>query len=186
MAPPRFDHEKLAVYQLAVEFVAWAQQVTEATVLTGPLRDQFDRASASIPLNIAEGNGKYSKRDRCRFLAVARGSALECAACLDVLVARKTVTPEAIHEGKGMLLRIVSMLTGLIASVSDRTAEEEEEVRRRSRRDPTGVATHRPQAQPFLLLVLVLVLVLAVVSSRLLPIVPPSASVRIRPSSPRA
>ena len=97
MTPPRFDHEKLAVYQLAIEFVAWAQSLVDGAILTGPLRDQLDRAASSIPLNVAEGNGKLSKRDRCRFLEVARGSALECAACLDVVVARKAATLGAIE-----------------------------------------------------------------------------------------
>lgn len=123
--PPRFDHEKLAVYQLAIDFVAWAQATAEEAGLTGPIRDQLDRAASSIPLNIAEGNGKYSKRDRCRFLEVARGSALECAACLDIVVARRSVPPEAVEQGKGTLLRIVAMLTALIASVSNRVAEDE-------------------------------------------------------------
>ena len=127
MAPPRFDHEKLAVYQLSIDFVAWAQSLVEGAPLTGPLRDQLDRAASSIPLNIAEGNGKYSKRDRCRFLEVARGSALECAACLDVMVGRKVVTLGAIEEGKGTLLRVVSMLTSLIASVGNRAGEQEAE-----------------------------------------------------------
>jgi four helix bundle protein len=56
----------------------------------------IDRASTSIPLNIAEGNGKYTSMDRCHFFDNARGSTLECAACLDLLVAksliRQTVT----------------------------------------------------------------------------------------------
>jgi four helix bundle protein len=121
--PPRFDHERLDVYQLSIEFVAWAQATAEAAGLSGSVRDQLDRAASSIPLNIAEGNGKYSKRDRCRFLEVARGSALECAACLDVIVARKAIAPAAVEEGKATLLRLVAMLTALIASVSNRVAE---------------------------------------------------------------
>ncbi len=161
MASPRFDHERLGVYQLSIEFVAWSQELTEHGPLTGPMRDQLDRATSSIPLNIAEGNGKSLPRDRCRFLEIARGSAFECAACLDVLVAREAATQDAIRDGKGMLLRIVSMLTSLIASVSSRTAEEEESYRSRSR---AGVTSCWPQTWPVFLLVLVLVLVLAVAS----------------------
>ena len=55
------------------------------------VRGQLDRASTSIPLNIAEGNGKYTALDRCKFFDTARGSALGCAACLDVLVAKKSL-----------------------------------------------------------------------------------------------
>jgi four helix bundle protein len=86
----------------------------------------MDRASTSAPLNIAEGNAKYSLRDRSRYLQVACGSSLECAACLDVIVARKRLTAKDIEPGKRLLRNIVSMLIGVINSVSQRAAEEPE------------------------------------------------------------
>ena len=83
-------------------------------------KDQLDRAATSIPLNIAEGNGKFSAKDRARFFEIARGSALECAACLDVLVARKLVGPEQIIPAKEQLVRIVNMLMGMLKRFSSR------------------------------------------------------------------
>ena len=80
----------------------------------------MDRASTSIPLNIAEGNGKYAPKDRCRFFDIAHGSALECAAGLDILVAKTKLTPEQIRPGKERLQRIVRMLMGLIKRNSTR------------------------------------------------------------------
>lgn len=85
-----FDHEKLKVYQESIRFVCWADERLLKIPRTLAAHNQLDRASTSIPLNIAEGNGKYTDADRCRFFDIARGSALECAACLDVLVAKKT------------------------------------------------------------------------------------------------
>ena len=82
--------------------------------------DQLDRAATSVPLNIAEGNGKYSPKDRCRFFDIAYGSALECAAGLDVLVAKMKLTSEQIQPGKERLQRIVRMLMGLIKRNSTR------------------------------------------------------------------
>ncbi len=73
----------------------------------------MDDASRSIVNNIAEGNGKRSHADRCRFFDMARGSALECASCLDALVARRRLDAAVAGIGKGMLARIVSMLTKL-------------------------------------------------------------------------
>ena len=119
----RFDHEKLDVYQEAIRFVAWAGGLLETLPKSLAAYDQLDRASTSIALNIAEGNGKYTAPDRCRFFDIARGSALECAACLDVLVAKKRLV--CAEQGKEMVLPIVSMLVGLIRSTSsDRVHEE--------------------------------------------------------------
>jgi four helix bundle protein len=92
-----FDHEKLDVYQESIAFCGWVGELLEQISAKEAAKDQLDRASTSLPLNIAEGNGKFSTVDRARFLEIARGSALECAACLDVLVARKLVTLEQ-HE----------------------------------------------------------------------------------------
>ncbi len=83
-----FDHEKLDVYREAIALVAWLSSLLEGSVRVGDVRDQLDRASTSIPLNIAEGNGKYAPKDRCRFFDIAHGSALECAAGLNILVAK--------------------------------------------------------------------------------------------------
>src|SRR5438105_4002610 len=115
-----FDHEKLEVYREAISFVAWLSVVLEVAVRVGDVKDQLDRASTSVPLNIAEGNGKYALKDRCRFFDTAHGSALECAAGLDVLVAKGKLTPEQIRPGKEHLQRIVRMLMGLIKRNSTR------------------------------------------------------------------
>ena len=111
-----FDHEKLDVYQDAIGFVSWVDELLEGIPKSLAVYNQLDRASTSIPLNIAEGNGKYTAADRCRFFDIARGSALECAACLDVLVAKKRI--DSADAGKAILVRIVSMLVGLIRSTS--------------------------------------------------------------------
>ncbi len=113
---PAFDHEKLDVYRLAVDFARWAGELID-----GPLKGckvsavkHLDESSRSVVRNIAEGNGKRSYPDRCRFFDMARGSALECAGDLDLLVARKRLGEDLAAEGKTMLVRIVSMLVKLI------------------------------------------------------------------------
>jgi four helix bundle protein len=115
-----FDHEKLDVYREAIDFVAWLAPLMDATYRTGDVKDQLDRAATSIPLNIAEGNGKYAPKDRCRFFDIAHGSALECAAGLDTLVAKGKMTIEQVRPGKERLQRIVRMLIGLIKRFSTR------------------------------------------------------------------
>ncbi|MBN1905040.1 MAG: four helix bundle protein [Deltaproteobacteria bacterium] len=114
-----FDHEKLTVYQKSLQFIVWVQKILERIPKKYSVNDQLDRSSTSIPLNIAEGNGKYSKKDRCRYFDIARGSALESAGALDVLVAKGLLKEEEILKGKKMLFEIVSMLVGLIKIHSD-------------------------------------------------------------------
>jgi four helix bundle protein len=121
-----FDHEKLDVYRESVAFVAWLSQVLDATVRIGDVKDQLDRASTLVPLNIAEGNGKYAPKDRCRFFDIAHGSALECAAGLDILVAKAKLTEEQVRPGKEKLQKIVRMLFGLIKRNSTREYERGE------------------------------------------------------------
>ena len=115
-----FDHEKLDVYQDAIAFIAWVSGLLDGTVGGGDVKDHLDRASTSIVLIIAEGNGKFSLKDRCRFFDHANGSALECAAALDVLVAKGKLNPDQIPAGKERLQRIVQMLMGLLKTHSTR------------------------------------------------------------------
>lgn len=122
-----FDHEKLRVYQQAIGFISWCDDLIARMPKRLAVCDQLDRASTSVALNIAEGNGKFSQKDRCRYLDIARGSALESAACLDVVVAKKHFKVEDVQEGKKQLHAIVSMLMGLIGTFSDRLAEEQSE-----------------------------------------------------------
>ena len=121
-----FDHEKLRVYQESIEFLVWLQKIFEQIPKRHAVYNQLDRASTSIPLNIAEGNGKFTPRDRCKYFDIARGSTLECAAALDVLVAKAILKEQAILQGKEILLKVVSMLVGLIKSNSaDRVCESQ-------------------------------------------------------------
>src|SRR6184192_1427252 len=115
-----FDHEKLDVYREAINFCGWVGEFLASISAKAAAKDQLDRASTSIPLNIAEGNGKFSAKDRARFFEMARGSALECAACLDVLLVRKLTNGEPVAAQKERLVRIVEMLVGLLRRFSAR------------------------------------------------------------------
>ncbi len=113
-----FDHEKLEVYRFALSFYEWAEPFLKRMPKSHTLHDQLDRAKTSVVLNIPEGNGKFTAPDRCRFFDNARGSALECAACLDLMRIKKLLSEEEMNEGKEQLRRIVSMLVGFIKSNS--------------------------------------------------------------------
>ena len=111
-----FDHERLDAYRLAIVFVAWVGAILDEKPRRGrpSVLRHLEESSTSIALNIAEGNGKRSIADRVRYLEIARGSALECAACLDVLLVRNSLVIDDTNHGKATLVRIVSMVTKLI------------------------------------------------------------------------
>ena len=105
-------HEKLDVYRLSIGYVAWVYE--KADGLTGNHRSaryQWLRASQSIPLNIAEGNGKTAEADRRRYFEIARGSALECGAIQDVLVVGKALDEQESLVRKTELDRMAAMLS---------------------------------------------------------------------------
>ena len=111
---PHLDCERLDCYRVAVEFQTIAARLVRSRRL-GAIRDQLDRASVSIVLNVAEGAGRRFARDKANFFTIARGSATECAAVLDLLLARGLLSPADHRYGRGLLVRVVQMLTRLIA-----------------------------------------------------------------------
>ena len=101
----RFD-----AYRLALAFRAHV--VRWLPIKRAELSDQLDRASLSIALNIAEGAGRSTPRDQARHYAIARGSAFECLAVLDLL--ELEVAPPNSREAQVVLLRLMAVLTALV------------------------------------------------------------------------
>src|SRR5688500_6627872 len=97
------DAHKLAVYHVAVAFQATAMALLPKGHAV--MRDQLERASLSIVLNIAEGAGRRSRRDKARFYTIARGSAMESLALIDVLIARQIATAGAAKDAKYLGVR---------------------------------------------------------------------------------
>ena len=109
-----FSHERLEVYQIALDFVGIAEDVIERLPKgRAHLQDQLSRASISIALNIAEGAGKFSRPDKRRYYLSASGSGMECAAILDVCLRLKAMDEEAHRKGKllpeGIVARLVKL-----------------------------------------------------------------------------
>ena len=108
---PRLDHERLDCYTVSLEFAALVPGLTHAA--RASLRDQLERAAVSTCLNLAEGCGRRSRRDRLHFFSIAQGSAMECAAAIDLLRVYGHVTFADATRAKHKLTRIVQMLSGL-------------------------------------------------------------------------
>ena len=124
-----FDHDRLDVYRTAIEFVVIANEIVEQLPRgRGYLADQLQRAATSIPLNIGEGAGEFSSRDKARFYRMARRSATECAAILDVCHRLKLIADGMTRTSRDLLLRIVSMLVRLVRSLDSHEMEEPTEL----------------------------------------------------------
>jgi four helix bundle protein len=81
------------------------------------VKDQLERASLSVVLNIAEGSGRRSRRDKARFYTSARGSATEVAALMDVLERRHLAPVSSLRNGRRLSIRIIQMLTKVDAKL---------------------------------------------------------------------
>ena len=110
-AEPLLDHERLDVFRVALEFAAMVPALTKAA--RPALRDQLERASSSIALTLAEGNARRTRRDRHHFFSMAQGSAMECAAAIDILRVTGRLSQADATRAKHKLTRIVQMLVGL-------------------------------------------------------------------------
>ena len=110
------DHSKLDVYQRALELLDLLDLIHD---LIPPgrahLKDQLDRAGTSVVLNIAEGAGEFSPLEKQRFYRMARRSATETAAILDILERRRSLPNESLQPARDLVVRVVSMLVRLIS-----------------------------------------------------------------------
>lgn len=105
------DHQRLDAYRLSLEFLRFAHaHIQRLPSGHASLADQLLRAATSVPLNIAEGAGEFSSKEKARFYRMARRSATECAAILDVLVHLSLLTEDVTRPGMETLGRIVAML----------------------------------------------------------------------------
>ncbi|HEX7118772.1 MAG TPA: four helix bundle protein [Longimicrobiales bacterium] len=120
-----FDHERLEVYHLAMRFADAAERIA-ATILPErrPLADQLTRAAASIPLNIAEGAAESRRAEKARFYRIARRSAAECAAIIELIAVtpstRRPGRPQSasLDQAEHLLVRISAILAALIRTFS--------------------------------------------------------------------
>jgi len=112
-----FDFEKFPVYIKSEEFYSKVLQVIANPKIDKNLKDQLKRASLSIVLNIAEGAGKYSKKDKKNFYVIAKGSVNECVAILRILKVEKLITDDLFEKTYNDLLEIAKMLSALIRTM---------------------------------------------------------------------
>lgn len=107
----RMRHTETRTYQASLELVELTRRVTrELPPGYAFLSDQLRRAAASVTLNLAEGCGKRTERDRKRFFPIAKGSAYEAAAVLDVARAFGALQDKLYRDGMSRCESLAAML----------------------------------------------------------------------------
>ena len=111
------DHTKLDVYHRALDLLDLIDRLLDNLPAgRAHLKDQLDRAGTSVVLNIAEGAGEFSLPDKQRFCRMAKRSATETSAIVDILARRGQASPDQlqpIQPIQDLIIRVVSMLTKL-------------------------------------------------------------------------
>ncbi|MDX1955576.1 MAG: four helix bundle protein [Chitinophagaceae bacterium] len=110
-------HKKLEVYQVSKKLAFLCYQTTKDFPIEEKfgLTQQIRRASSSILLNIAEGSSRKSPLERKRFFEIARGSAVEIDAALDLAVSLSLIQKEKLTETGERLVDCFKLLSNLIS-----------------------------------------------------------------------
>ena len=108
-----FDFQRLNVYVKAKQFHIECETLINQNNLKGYVSNQLSRASFSVPLNIAEGSGKFSFADRRNYFTTARASVFECVAILDILYDEGLIPETKCH----ILLRQADELSRILYSM---------------------------------------------------------------------
>ena len=110
------NHEMFQAGQSALHCVHWSEPILKRLPKTAAAAFQPDRARPSIPLNIAEGQGKFTTADKCKCFDIAHGSPVECAACLDLLLIQPGLNEAEPDAGRTIWSGVLGLLVGLINS----------------------------------------------------------------------
>lgn len=118
----KFSFEDLEVWRKAVEFAKGVIELAESVETDRKhfrLIEQLEAASTSIALNIAEGKGRYSKKEFVQFLYIARGSLFETITLLIILNKKNWISDKQLDEAKTSGEEIGKMLSSMITSIKD-------------------------------------------------------------------
>lgn len=115
-----FGYEKLLVWQRSLE---WADRILtiaeniETERKHYRLIEQIESSCTSVPMNIAEGKGRFSKKEFVHFLYIARGSLYETMTLLEIFLKRQWVSQEDFISVKNETREIAKMLNAFINSI---------------------------------------------------------------------
>lgn len=120
-----FNFEKLSVWQKSRQLVCdvYSLSATFPNTERFALCDQLQRAIVSVSSNIAEGNSRYSPKERVHFIEIAYGSLMEAYCQLQLAVDLKYIQPDRFEAIKPKFQEVGMMLSGLRKLLKEKRAE---------------------------------------------------------------
>lgn len=116
----KFHFEDLDVWQRAIEFADGVIEISENLQSSRNhfrLVEQLEAAATSIAMNIAEGKGRYSKKEFAQFLYIARGSLYETVTLLRIFERRGWTEKDQTEDLNQKAAQLAKMLNGLINAI---------------------------------------------------------------------
>ena len=114
--PDQHSFQDLIVWQksidLASEIIDLAENL-ETDRKHYRLIEQLEAAATSVPMNIAEGKGRFTKKDYGHFLIIARGSLFETMTLLEIFRKKSWITEEKFNSIEKQSIEISKMLTSI-------------------------------------------------------------------------
>ena len=117
----KFGYEDLEVWNKAVEFAVQVIDTVEKISTDRKhyrLLEQIESSSTSVAMNIAEGKGRYSKKEFSHYCYIARGSLYETMTLLEIFRRVKWISDKDYEETVPKGIEIASMIMGLINSLN--------------------------------------------------------------------
>ena len=116
----KFAYENLEVWNKSVDFAVKVIDTVEQIDTDRKhyrLLDQIEASSTSISMNLAEGKGRFSRKEFKHFLYISRGSLYETMTLLEIFRRKKWISNDQYFQFESSGLEIASMIKGLINSI---------------------------------------------------------------------
>ncbi|HKP61729.1 MAG TPA: four helix bundle protein [Polyangiales bacterium] len=109
------DHEKLNVYRHALALLKICDEIIQHLPKgRAHVKEQLEDAATSVVANTAEGAGEFSGKEKARFYRMARRSATEIAAWVDIIAKRREAPEPLLQRARHELEIVVPMLVKLV------------------------------------------------------------------------
>jgi four helix bundle protein len=118
----KFSFEDLKVWQKAIDFADKVTDIIDKLETDRKhyrLIENLESAAVSVASNIAEGKGRYSKKEFIQFLYIARGSLYETITQLTIFYKREWIQKDQLEEIKSFGAEIGKQISSLINSVKN-------------------------------------------------------------------